>query len=260
MLALFTTTAALYAAAAFLFLGFLVGMPDGVLPWARRSLAVGFVVQFAELGARGIAGLHPVSSVREAAGFLAWVAVGIYLYFERKRTLDAVGAIVSPGALILFLAARLTPADTESNIPTMGIIGRVHILLASIGISVFAIAAASAILYLLEARQLRRRKMSAIVKKGAALDTLDRISHRCVEIGFPIFTVALITGVVWSAQMSIGIRPEHVIAGASWIAFAVVLLARVTAGWRGRRAAAITLFGFVSTMVVLTFYFVRAVV
>src|SRR5215510_12454843 len=98
MLALFTATAALYTGAALFFLGFLLGMPERVLPWARRSLGAGFVVHFLELGSRGIAGLHPVSSVSEAVGFLAWVAVGVYLWIERKRTLDAVGAIVAPGA------------------------------------------------------------------------------------------------------------------------------------------------------------------
>ena len=262
MTPLFWAAASLYAAAAVLFLGFLVGMTDKVLPWARRALAAGIVVHLAHLGAHGISGIHPVSSVREIIGFLAWVAVGVFFFVEffveRRRPLDAVGAIVAPGALILLLAAGLSPASDTSTL-TLGIVGRVHILLSSIGISIFAVAAASAILYLLEERQLKRRRLSSLVKKGTALETLDAIALKCVKIGFPIFTVALVAGVVWSAQISIGIRPEHVIAGAAWLAFALVLVARLTAGWRGRRAAAITLFGFASTIVVLGVYLVRAV-
>src|SRR5205814_1253759 len=110
MIPLFWAAASLYGAATVLFLGFIVGMPDHLLPWARRALATGFVVQLAELGARGVAHLHPVSSVREVIGFLAWIAVGLYLVFDRKRAMAAVGAIVAPAALILLLAARLTPA------------------------------------------------------------------------------------------------------------------------------------------------------
>jgi ABC-type uncharacterized transport system permease subunit len=259
MILLFWAAALLYGAATVLFLGFIVGMPDGLVPWARRALIAGFIVQLAELGARGVAGLHPVSSVREVIGFLSWVAVGLYLVFDRKRAMAAVGAIVAPGALILLLAARLSPATDASTIG-LGVIGRIHILFAGVGIAVFAVGAATAVLYLLEERQLKRRKLTLLVKKGAALETLDRAALLCVKIGFPIFTAALVCGVWWSAQLSGGLRPEHVIAGAAWAAFALELVARFTAGWRGRRAAALTLLGFVGTLVVLGVYLVRAVV
>src|SRR5215470_10883205 len=183
---LFWAAALLYTAATALFLGFVVGLSESVLPWARRAIGAGFVVHLFEIGARGVAGFHPVSSVSEMIGFLAWVAVGVFLFFDRKRGLDAVGAIVAPGALILLLAARLSPASDSSL--ALGVIGRVHILLASIGISIFAVAAATAILYLLEERQLKRRKLTPLVKRGAALETLDGIAHVCVKIGFPLFT------------------------------------------------------------------------
>jgi len=39
--------------------------------------------------------------------------------------------------------------------------------------------------------------------------------------------------------------------------FAVLLVARVTSGWRGRRAAILTLGGFVTSLTVLLIYFVR---
>jgi len=258
MTPLFWAAALLYAGAAALYFGFLVGLPDRLAIWARGAVALGFVVNLLEIGARGVAGLHPVSSARETVGFLAWVAVGVFLFMERKRHLPAVGAVVAPGSLILLLAARLSPAGDPSNL-ALGVVGRVHILLAAFGISVFAVAAASAILYLLEERQLKRRRLTNVVKRGAALETLDGVAHRCVQVGFPIFSAALIAGVVWSAQIASSLRPEHVIAAVAWAAFAVVLVARMTAGWRGRRAAAITVFGFAATLVVLAFYLVRAV-
>jgi len=258
MTPLFWAAVLLYAVATVLYLGFLVGLPDRLAPWARWALGLGFIVNLCEIGARGVAGLHPVSSVRETIGFLAWVAVGVFLFMERKRPLPAVGAVVAPGSLVLLLAARLSPEADSTNL-AMGVVGRVHILLAAIGISFFAVAASSALLYLLEERQLKRRRLTTVVKRGAALETLDRVAHRYVLIGFPIFTVALVAGVWWSAKIASSLRPEHVIAAVAWVAFAVVLVARVTAGWRGRRAAEITLFGFAATLVVLAFYLVRAV-
>jgi ABC-type uncharacterized transport system permease subunit len=261
VLALFGAAVALYGVASALHLGFLVGLPERVLPWARRSIVAAFFVHLLELGARGVSGLHPVSTVRETIGFLAWVIVGLFLVAERRRKhLDAVGAFVAPAALVLLLAARLAP-DTESPLTSaLGVLGRVHILLATVGISIFALATASAVLYLLEERQLKRKKFGNILRHGTALETLDGLAHRCVQVGFPIFTLAMITGTLWSAKLSAGLRPENVIAGVAWAAFAAVLVARGAAGWRGRRAALMTILGFSSSLVVLATYLVRAVV
>jgi ABC-type uncharacterized transport system permease subunit len=51
--------------------------------------------------------------------------------------------------------------------------------------------------------------------------------------------------------------PQYSIAVAAWIMYAVLLVARVTAGWRGRRAAIMTLGGFATSLTVLIIYFVR---
>ena len=53
--------------------------------------------------------------------------------------------------------------------------------------------------------------------------------------------------------------PQYSIAAAAWIMYAVLLVARVTAGWRGRRAALLTLGGFATSLTVLLIYFVRGV-
>ena len=47
------------------------------------------------------------------------------------------------------------------------------------------------------------------------------------------------------------------IAVGTWIAFAVLIVARVGAGWRGRRAAWLTLGGFGGTALVVAAYFLR---
>ena len=46
-------------------------------------------------------------------------------------------------------------------------------------------------------------------------------------------------------------RPEHLLAVASWMAYGVLLLARVGAGWQGRRAAWLTVAGFSGVVLVV---------
>lgn len=258
MVIYFAVTAVLYALTGVLYFAYLGGLSEKVAVWARRSMVAAFVANSVEMAAHGIAGMHPVSSVRESIGFAAWLLVGVYLLVQLRRRLDAVGALVAPAALMLDIAARLSPA-VEGGVQGLGVIGRVHISLASIGVSIFALATAVAVLYLVEERQLKHRKFSSIVRKGPALTTLDNLGHRCVQVGFPIFTVAMILGAWWGTRLSMGLRPEYVIAGVSWAAFAALLIARVATGWRGRRAAVLTIVGFAASLMVLAVYLVRAV-
>ena len=67
---------------------------------------------------------------------------------------------------------------------------------------------------------------------------------------------------IWVARLGLlrqaaAVRPEYIFALATWAAFGVLLIARVGAGWRGRRAAWLTLGGFGGAMLVLLAYFLR---
>jgi len=254
---LFAATAVLYALCAATSFAYLAGVSDKAALWSRRLLPLAFLVHTAEIGARGVAGLHPVSSVREAVGFAAWLLVGVFLLAQLRRRLDAVIAFVVPAALVLMVAARMTPVG-DTGISGLGVLGRIHISLAAVGLAIFALATAVAVLYLLEERQLKRKRIGGMVRRGTALDTLDRLAHRCVQLGFPIFTVSIICGAVWSARLGAGFRPEYAIAAVAWAAFAALLVARVTAGWRGRRAALLTIVGFAAALAVMGAYLLRA--
>ena len=74
--ALFWVAIALYALASAVYLASLLGLPDRYARHARLVLGLAFIAHMLEIGARGVAGLHPVSSVREAIGFLAWALTG----------------------------------------------------------------------------------------------------------------------------------------------------------------------------------------
>jgi ABC-type uncharacterized transport system permease subunit len=247
-----------YALAGILYLGFLLGLKDRAMRVARTLLIVGFVLHTCDIGARGIAGMHPVSSARESLGFIAWLLVGGYLLARLRFEIDAVAAFLAPASLVLLMTARLSPAGGGESTEGLGVLGRIHISLATAGVSIFALATALAVFYIVEERQLKQKHVGAMVRKGVALETLDNLVHRCVQVGFPIFTVAMVTGAVWSARRSESIRPEYIIAMVAWTAFAALLVARTTAGWRGRRAALMTIVGFFAALLVLAIYLARA--
>jgi ABC-type uncharacterized transport system permease subunit len=81
-----------------------------------------------------------------------------------------------------------------------------------------------------------------------------------VWIGFPIYTTAVILGALWMSQRGENLlRLEYFLALVSWCVYATLLAMRTIYGWRGRRAARLTLAGFGLAVLVLTIYLVRRI-
>jgi ABC-type uncharacterized transport system permease subunit len=256
----FWVAAVAYAAAAAALLLVLAG--NGRLrPLAIGLVALALAAHGVDIGWRGTLSVHPAQSVREALGLLSFILTGGYLIASARFRLTLGGVVVMPVALILLVAARLTPAGADPEGLTA--LGRIHISLATIGVGVLALASALSAIYLVEDRALKRKRFDAATFKdrGAPLESLDRLAHRLIWVGFPIFTVALILGAVWVSQLDEPLdRPEYPLAAVTWVAYAVLLVARQVYGWRGRRSAKLTLMGFAAALAVLAIYLVRRMV
>ncbi|HZS41271.1 MAG TPA: cytochrome c biogenesis protein CcsA [Polyangia bacterium] len=255
---LFPATLAFYAVACVLYLAHLVSASPGIARGARVALAVAFASHAIDIGWLCTHGLHPVVNAREALSFASWLICGVYLVASFRNKVPVVGALVVPGTMVLDVAARLTPSH-ESPHAAASLLGIVHITLASAGVALFAVAAGGAVIYLIAERNLKRHKPGRA--NGPSLATLDKLNQRCITLGFPLFTVAMVTGAMWVAQLHLNgvFTLQYAISAAAWLLYAVLLLARVTAGWRGRRAALMTLAGFAATAAVLLIYFLRGV-
>jgi cytochrome c-type biogenesis protein CcsB len=84
--------------------------------------------------------------------------------------------------------------------------------------------------------------------------TLDLWSYRFVMIGFPIWSFGVICGAIWGEHAwgrYWGWDPKETFAFITWVVFAIYLHARVTYGWREKRAAIITAFGFAAILFTL---------
>jgi ABC-type transport system involved in cytochrome c biogenesis permease subunit len=88
---------------------------------------------------------------------------------------------------------------------------------------------------------------------------LDGFSLRAVSVGFPLLTIGVVTGAFWATRVQQGVlvTSPQAFGLASWVLFAGVLVLRLAAGWRGRRAAIGTIVGFLCAAAVLVGYVVR---
>jgi cytochrome c-type biogenesis protein CcsB len=83
---------------------------------------------------------------------------------------------------------------------------------------------------------------------------LDSWSYRFVMIGFPIWTFGVICGAIWGEHAwgrYWGWDPKETFAFITWVIFAIYLHARVTYGWKEKRAAIVTAFGFAAILFTL---------
>ena len=253
----FWIAAIAYAGAAIALL-LVLGGNQRLRPVALVLVGVAWLAHGTDIGWRGTQHVHPAQSVREAIGFLAFILTGGYLLASTRYRLVLGGVVVMPVSLVMLLAARLSPAGTVPE--DLSALGRIHISLATIGVGVFALASALSSIYLVEERALKKKKFDglAFADKGAPLESLDRLAHRLVWIGFPIFTLAMVLGAIWVSKLGEDLaRPEYALATITWVAFAALLVMRQVYGWRGRRAARLTLLGFGAALLVLVIYLVR---
>jgi ABC-type uncharacterized transport system permease subunit len=255
----FWVASVLYAASAICFLL----VVSGRLKFRAAALALcaaAVLAHATDIGWRGTLRVHPAQSVREALGFMAFVLSAGYLIACLRYRLSLAGVALVPLVLGLLLVARLTPAGDDSLGLTA--LGRVHITLATVGVAIFALASALSVIYLIEDRTLKKKRFDTLSfrDKGAPLEALDRNVHRLVWLGFPVFTVALVLGLIWGTRRGTDFdRPEYPLAFITWAAFAALLVTRTAYGWRGRRSARLTLVGFGAALLVLLVYLARRV-
>jgi cytochrome c-type biogenesis protein CcsB len=87
------------------------------------------------------------------------------------------------------------------------------------------------------------------------LDQLDEIAYRAIAIGYPLFFIgALLAGAVWAHQAwgkIWGWDPKEVGALVVFLIYSAYLHARASRGWRGHRAAVLSVIGFAAAIFTL---------
>lgn len=215
---------------------------------ATALMALGFVLLLGGVIARGISNQHvPWSNMYEFSITGALAFTGAYLAALRKYDLRWLGLFVSLAALLtLGTAITLLYRDSAPLVPALKSTWLViHVVAAIIsgGVFLFSNVVAGAYLYLerLESRGGRPRWLQRV----PSIDVLDQLSYRLVAFVFPLWTFSVIAGAIWAESAwgrYWGWDPKETWAFITWVAYAAYLHARVTAGWRGRRAAWLCIF------------------
>jgi len=255
-----------------------VAVVANVLSVVTRGLAVGRLP---------LGNMYEFTSVICAAISICWLIV---LARTGARTMGAF--VMLPVVILAFVAGTVLYVPAAPVVPALNSYWKwIHVTTVALSSSVLMVSGAASLLYLVRGRHERRlatmrsgpddgidggvpgagpvsseqvstgRGDRSLVGRVPSLATLDRIAYRTAIVAFPVYTFAVIAGALW-AEVAWGRYwgwdPKETCAFVTWVIYAAYLHARSTAGWRGRRAAWISVVGFASIM--FNLFFVNMVV
>jgi len=215
---------------------------------ATSMMILGFILLFAGVISRGIsAGRVPWGNMYEFSITGALAFSGAYLGALRKYDLRWLGLLVSIAVLLtLGTAVAVLYRPSAPLVPALKSTWLViHVSAAIISGGVFLLANAVAAAYLYLDSMETKGGRTPWAKRLPSLEYLDQLSYRLVAFVFPLWTFAVIAGAIWAESAwgrYWGWDPKETWAFITWVAYAAYLHARVTIGWRGRRAAWLCLF------------------
>jgi cytochrome c-type biogenesis protein CcsB len=225
---------------------------------ATLLLTVAFLAHGLGIAERSLMGGYvAVTTEYEAFSFFAWMIVGVYLVVQLRYRLPAVGAVVAPLAFAVTLTSFAFYSDVRDLPPNLRSAWLpVHVTLAFLGNAVLALAFCVSLVYLVHERLLKAKRVGRMRRRLPSLETLDRLNYRALMWGFPLLTLGIVTGALWG-KVSWGRfwswEEREVFSLVTWLLYAGLLQARLVAGWRGRRAATVTIVGF--AFVLISFLF-----
>ena len=215
---------------------------------ATALMVLAFILLFVAVIARGLSNGHvPWGNMYEFSITGALTFTGAYLVALRKYDLRWLGLFISLAALLtLGTAITLLYRDSAPLVPALKSTWLIiHVIAAIISGGVFLLSNVIAGAYLyLDARE-RGAGRPAWATRLPSLEVLDQLSYRLVAFVFPLWTFSVIAGAIWAESAwgrYWGWDPKETWAFITWVAYAAYLHARVTVGWKGRRAAWLCLF------------------
>lgn len=231
----------LYLLAFALYLLHFIRRQGTVAKWALAIIIAAFALQSIVLAQRWLsAGYLPVTNLFSTLFFFSWSLAAVYLYFELRYRIRAIGLFVIFLNLLLLGAAlprdpALKPLVASLDTPLFSL----HIVFSFVGYAFFAMAFSLGVLYLLQ----------RIVNTPMLPDllTLRRLNEEAIFLGFILFTLCMIFGAIWAYVAwgyYISWNIKSVWSLVVWLFYAGMCHAKFIRRWQGSGYAALSIAGF----------------
>ena len=203
------------------------------------ALGLATLVLSAGVVMRGIAaGRVPWANMYEFSITAALLILLVYLTSLKIKDIRYIATFISGFVLIiLFAAVSLFYVEVKTLMPALDSYWLViHVIVAVLASSFFAIAAGFHIAYLIKAGSFLKKVFALF----PSLEQLERLAYRFNIVGFVLWSFTLIAGAIWAERAwhrYWGWDTKEVWTFIIWVLYAGYLHAMATRGWRGKKAA-----------------------
>jgi ABC-type transport system involved in cytochrome c biogenesis permease subunit len=219
-------------------------------------MTLGFIAQTIWIGticAR--TGHPPLTNLPEAAAFLSWTIFLFELILYIRYRVYAASFFVYPLVLLLqVLSAVIGESYVHLDPALRSNMFTAHILLSTVGVAGLLIGLAFTVLAYLQDRALKSKHRGALWDWIPSLSVCRMVSYRALAIGFSVYTLGLIAGVLWSYRTTAELmepRVKQIGAVIAWILFAALLQMLISGSYRRRRTIVLSACAFVAIMVAI---------
>jgi ABC-type uncharacterized transport system permease subunit len=202
-----------------------------------------------------ITGHPPLTNLPETVSFVSWSVFAVELILLAIYRVQAASFFVYPLVLILLTICAVVREPFAHIDPALhSRIFIAHVFFATVGVAALLIGVAFAYLAFAQDRALKSKLRGRLWQWIPSLSVCNTISSRALAAGFSIYTLGILTGVVWSYQTTAGpmeLRIKQVAAVVAWILFAVVLQSAINGMQRTRRTMFVSACAVIATAVAM---------
>ena len=232
-----------------------VGLLHAILMLVRRrehlfrpalgAFTLATVFHFVSIAEEGIASNRcPINNFYETLSMCAFLAAVLYLFVQWRYKMESLSAFIFPLISVASLVATLgNPVNAWTSPVVRNVWLTVHIVLVLLGIASLVVTAVASLLYLIQERELKAKRPRKFYYRLPPLGALDDLISKAMSIGFVLITLAVIAASTW-AFIEMGMawirQPQIQISFFTWGIYLAMVFLRTTVGWRGRKAAIMT--------------------
>ncbi len=249
----FTATFIAFLIGAFLYIIYLGFKNDNVAKAANIVTIIGFIANTVLLAVRWkLTGHAPLTSGYEFQVSFTWGIALLFLIALWRYDLKILGGFVIPVAWLLMAYTALKTPPSEATVS--GLVPAlqskwltIHVATAIVSYGAFAVSFGTSIMYLIKNSMEKNKSRSDFNKRLPSLDMLDDLSYKFIAVGFAFLSLVIITGAIWAEETwgrYWGWDPKETWSLITWLVYAAYLHARFTYGWRGIKAAWMSIVGF----------------
>lgn len=218
---------------------------------AIASVGTGFLLHSGFLIHRGFEKAHfPLTDLRESLAFFAWTVSLCFLISYLRYRVKVLGIFLLPLVAALMLGTVLIKSSPVPEILQSSWI-YLHTTFLFLAYGMFFVTFISGLLYLFQERELKNKRPRTFYYRLPSLVLLDDLFFKFLIFGFCSMTLGLLAGIIWAERDWVeGWQgdPKVIAAFVTWGIYLILIYLRLTAGWRGKRAALISIAGFISVL------------